>query len=448
MSLRLRVVVLTGLALLLLWAGAATWMLRGIQTKLEHTLDGRLAMSARMVAGLVSHTSLDIPASAVQFDHALKTAAREGIACEIRTMQGEVLSRHGEPPINSAARLPTGFSTKVVAGTEWRIYVLRDDAYQVTTADRIDERSNLTDRMRIAAGLPFLIAVIGGLGVLWIGISRGLAPLSRLSQELTSRDADSVAPVDAAHYPTELEPMLQSLNALVARLIKTVNNQRAFTDAAAHELRTPLTIIDTHLQVARQSTGDAVAPALDNAQQGVRRLRHTLDQMLALVRADSPDMLEQSSVSLADVLADSVLAIAPQQRSRVELGDHGEDIAVAMPRPLLQTAIKNLLDNALRYSPVDTNVVLRMSWDKDRRRCLLSVLDRGPGLSANQAEQIGRRFWRGDHGRLGAEGSGLGISIVRTIVERFGGRLEFVARDGGGLEVLLDLPAHAPTLPP
>ncbi|MEI8632918.1 histidine kinase dimerization/phospho-acceptor domain-containing protein [Vibrio sp. PP-XX7] len=157
----------------------------------------------------------------------------------------------------------------------WRVYVLRTNGYQITTADRIDERSILIDELLRAVGVPFMIAFFGGLGALWIGIGRGLVPLKALREKLRVKEIDDTSPIAIDHAPTELRPVLDAMNDLLGRLAHALSSQRAFTDVAAHELRTPLTIIDTHLQVVRLSEGQEAQASLSDAEEGVRRLRHT-----------------------------------------------------------------------------------------------------------------------------------------------------------------------------
>src|SRR5690554_1289206 len=120
MSLRLRAVLITGIALVVLWALVAAWMMQSMRANLDRTLDGRLAMSARMVAGLLEGAVLDPSASAANFSEAVQISGQEGIACEIRALRGEVLASTGSVPSSDFASLPTGYSTREVQGKQWR----------------------------------------------------------------------------------------------------------------------------------------------------------------------------------------------------------------------------------------------------------------------------------------------------------------------------------------
>ena len=440
MSLRLRAVLIAGISLVVLWGAAAAWMMQGMRANLDQTLDGRLAMSARMVAGLLEGAALDPNSSPANLTDAVRISGKEGIACEIRALRGEVLASTGSTPSSDFATLPTGYSTREVEGKQWRIYILHDNGYQITTADRIDERNILIDELLRAAGVPFLIALLGGLAALWVGIGRGLIPLKTLREQLRAKETDDTTPIAVDHSPTELRPVLDAMNGLLGRLAQALSSQRAFTDAAAHELRTPLTVIDTHLQVVRLSDGEEAQASLSGAEEGVRRLRRTLDQMMTLARTDAVPDKGDACPSVLDVVEGVFSRVGESERSRLSLTVEGTDAGTPVPRSMLEAAVRNLVDNAIRYSADDTAIEINIAFNRGAQHCVLAVADRGPGLSPEQAAQIGRRFWRGDQGRQRKEGAGLGISIVRAIAERFGGTLTLRSRAGGGLIAELTVP--------
>lgn len=440
MSLRLRAVLIAGISLMVLWGAAAAWMMQGMRANLDQTLDGRLAMSARMVAGLLEGAALDPNSSPANITEAVRISGKEGIACEIRALRGEVLASTGSAPSSDFATLPVGYSTREVQGQQWRIYILHDGGYQISTADRIDERNILIDELLRAAGVPFLIAFLGGLAALWIGIGRGLTPLKTLREQLRAKETDDTTPIAVDNSPTELRPVVDAMNGLLGRLAQALSSQRAFTDAAAHELRTPLTVIDTHLQVVRLSDGEEAQVSLSGAEEGVRRLRRTLDQMMTLARTEAAIDKGDGCTSVLDVVESVFSQVSENEQSRLTLTIEGTDAGTPVPRSMLETAVRNLVDNAIRYSPDNTAIEVSVAFNREARHCALGVADRGPGLSPEQASQIGRRFWRGDQGRQYKDGAGLGISIVRAIAERFGGALHLEPRADGGLIAGLTIP--------
>ncbi|MBY0339594.1 MAG: sensor histidine kinase N-terminal domain-containing protein [Rhodocyclaceae bacterium] len=445
MSLRLRAILIAGISLVVLWGAATAWMIRDVQIKFDRTLDGRLAMSARMVAGLLERSTLSKSISNDDFSNAIGEGGVDGIACEIRSLRGEVLAKTDDSPDSEFGHLAPGYSTRKVDGRDWRIYVLRADGYQITTADCIDQRNVLINELLYAAGIPFLIALLGGLGALWIGIGRGFAPLKALHQQLHSMGADDTTPLVVRQSPAELHPVLEAMNGLLKRLAQALSSQRAFTDAAAHELRTPLTVIDTHLQVVRMTEGKDAESSLSQAEEGVKRLRHTLDQMMMLAQAESATDSSNECPSVLTAVHNVLDRVSNSGSRRLSLAVEGAEAGTPIPSAMLETAVRNIVDNAVRYSPEDTPVEVKLFFDHRMQRGRIDICDQGPGLNMEQVSKVGRRFWRGDQGRQQKDGAGLGISIVRTILERFGGSLDFSPRQDGGLTVSLNFPLNGGT---
>lgn len=441
MSLRLRLLLAIGLSLAVLWTGATLWMLRDLDRSLQNTLDERLEMSARMVAGLISQSGSQ-GAMSISAKGALTVPGSQGMACQIRSLRGDVIATTrdgGGDPI--AVSMP-GFRTTLIDGQYWRTYTLRTDAFDITTADRLDERTLLQRRIALAAGLPFLIAAIGGLAALWFGVARVLAPLAGLRRTLASRDPDATDPVDGSRLPSELRPLIDALNGLLERVSDAIQRERNFTNDAAHELRTPLTAINTHLQVARLATNDSAREPLADAATGVERLRSTLDQLLMLARIEGRLSFDEGMhITAAETIERALAAARADALDRVIVSEVERAVKLDVPPQLAVVALRNLIDNALRYSPLGSRVVVECR--ADAAFVHFRVADCGPGLSAEEARAATRRFWRG---RASAGGSGLGLALVEAIANRFGGSISLAPRQPQGLiaELVLSVRGSAP----
>ncbi len=443
MSLRLRAVLIAGISVILLWGAAVAWMMQGVRADLDKTLDGRLAMSARMVAELLERGALTPGLSSTTLTDAVRVDAGVGISCVIRGLHGEILARTTESPRLNSAPIRTGFSLHEEQGSQWRIFVLNNGGYQITTADRIDQRDVLVNELLHAVGLPFLIAVFGGLAALWIGIGRGLTPLQHLCLQLRAKQTDDTSPIAVTRLPSELRPVVDAMNGLLGRLAQALSSQRAFTDAAAHELRTPLTVIDTHLQVVRVTEGAEAQDSLRSAEEGVQRLRRTLDQMMTLARTEASTTGQEAGCTSVLSAVNHVLnQVGEDARPRIVLHAEINDLETQVPRSMLETAVRNLVENAIRYSPNTMPIAVTITFDQSSHCGHIAVADRGPGLTEEQAPQIGTRFWRGDQGRQKDSGAGLGISIVHAIAKRFGGKLKLERREGGGLVAEIVIPCE------
>ncbi len=438
MSLRLRLVLTIGIALAVLWGAAAGWMLRDLDRNLQRTLDERLAMSARMVSGLlVQSRPGDGAPPAFTIRDAVTVPGSRGIACQVRSLRGEIIATtQGASSAVVGANRP-GYATRMLDGAQWRTYTLQANGFNITTADSLNERAGLGRRIALAAGLPFLIASLGGLIALWIGAGRGLAPLGQLRRALAVRAPDAIEPLDAGSMPAELQPLVDSINHHLQRVAQAVLGERHFTSHAAHELRTPLTAIDTHLQVAQLTTGKDAQRALADAGEGVRRMRATVDQLLMLARVEGRASFDDGEFPRADDVVDRVIgACTADDGARLaRIGDSGGAV-LAVPSALAFAALRNLTDNALRHSPAGSRVEL--ATDCDNASVRFRVIDLGCGFQPGDHANAVQRFWRGRAAPAG--GSGLGLAIVVAIAERYGGRVELRPHAPAGTVAELVLP--------
>jgi signal transduction histidine kinase len=300
------------------------------------------------------------------------------------------------------------------------------------------ERDGLLDDVMAAAIVPFAVALGGSLLVLWFGVGIGLWPLERLHQVLEQRTPDTLAPIAGVKVSRDLRPFVDTLNSLLERIGSVLARERRFTSDAAHELRTPLTAIKTHLQVARITRGADAEQALDYAEEGVGRLHHTLSQLLTLAKVEGAFSWNDGNVAFANEIGRlAARDAAPAGNVRIEANAGCDSVALAVPRALAVTALRNLLDNALRHSPGPDSVSLTVQCRPEGVD--FRVEDAGPGLADEEYALAKRRFWRRQAGR----GSGLGLSIVAAIAERFGGALALERGARGGLAATLSLPRRA-----
>ena len=265
------------------------------------------------------------------------------------------------------------------------------------------------------------------------------AGLRRCGLGSARRSPDATDPVDGSRLPGELRPLIEALNGLLERMRLAIQRERSFTNDAAHELRTPLTVIDTHLQVARLNSGGAAEEALADAATGVERMHGTLEQLLMLARIEGRLPFDEGVHVTAGEAVSRAIAVAGSDaaaRTTVE-GDGGVEF-LGVPPELAVVALRNLIGNAVRYSPEASPV--EVSIESCPGHVLRFVVaDHGSGLGSEEAEAATRRFWRGDASR---PGSGLGLTLVDAIAKRFDGSLVLRARSPHGLAAELRLPVH------
>jgi len=273
-------------------------------------------------------------------------------------------------------------------------------------------------------------------------VRRGLAPLRALRGTLAQRTPQAAEPVSLQGMPRELAPLVQTLNGLLERINRMVQTERRFTADAAHELRTPIAAIRMQAQVAL-GAGDDVegrVHALQTTLAGCDRASRLVDQLLTLARLEAnPAMQTAAPVDLSAVARRVAGELAQAARARGQELVVQADVpcAVAANEVLLGVLVRNLTDNALRYSPDGARVMLAVQAEPGV--AVLQVQDSGPGMSDESIAHLGERFFR----VLGNEqpGSGLGWSIVRRLLDVYGAQAQIGRSvDLGGLSVTVRWP--------
>ena len=340
-------------------------------------------------------------------------------------------------------RTTLGLSEIEVGPERWRSFAVaaRDRVIQVAQPVRI--REGLAADAALRSVLPLLAAAPLMAALLWWLIERSLRPLARVARQVGEQDATGLTPLPATGLPEEVAPLVAALNALLDRLGQAWAGQRAFVADAAHELRSPLTALKLQAQVLRR-LGETGAPedqrqaALAALTTGVDRASRLVEQLLALARTEpgAPQPLPQTvalAALLRQVLAEAAAPLAASRGSQISL-QADEGLAVPGDAAELQVLVRNLVDNALRYSPPGGQVQLTLAASPAGP--LLTVDDSGPGIPEAERERMFERFMRGAASAQ-APGSGLGLAIVRAIARRHGASVALGSSPLGGLRVSL-----------
>lgn len=345
------------------------------------------------------------------------------------------LSRPGLPMINQTA---LGYADVRVRGEPWRSYGLQtvDGVIQIAQPQRVREQLARGAALRVVIPLLLLLPV---LGAAIVGVVRsGLLPLQRIAIEVQRRDVHSLTPIAVTSLPREVAPLVLELNRLLIRLHAAFQAQRAFIADAAHEMRSPLTAVRLDLQLLDRAP-DAAArlEARANLGAAVERAIHLLEQLLTLARNEPRDERgELSPVALETAASEGMADTHALALARgIDLGlDAEPNVRVLGDRDALRTLVRNLVDNAVRYTPAGGRVQVRTA--KTPQGAVLEVTDSGPGIAAADRERVFDRFYRRASAPDG--GSGLGLAIVKAIADRHGARVTLADVPGGGLQVTVD----------
>ena len=342
-------------------------------------------------------------------------------AFQVWGKNGQIALHSINAPKSPLSNATPGLSTRHIGTTTWRVYTLLIPKQQrvLMIAEPSSFRVMLENRLTRDSTLIMLLTY-PFLGLLiWIIVGRGLAPLKRIASEIEQRVPSHLKPVDIQSVPKEIKPLITSLNHLFERLLDAFNREKRFTADAAHELRTPLAAITAHAQVALKTTDpEDLKQTLNKMVTSVTRSTHIIAQLLTLTRmvpeASINDPVRMNLETEAATIAAQLVPDALEKDIEVEL------IATGSEKPFINgnpTAIgiltRNLIDNAIRYSPKGSLVSIRIK--SSEQYVTLSVIDNGPGIPQELRERVFERFYR----ILGnqATGSGLGLGIVMQIAK-------------------------------
>jgi len=347
------------------------------------------------------------------------------------------LSRPGLPMINQTV---LGYADLSLRGEAWRAYGLQtaDGVIQIAQPARVREGLARAAAERVVIPLILLLPIMIG-AVAWI-VSRGLLPLRFVTTEVQRRDVRSLAPLNTRNLPLEIEPLVGELNRLLDRLQRAFSVQRAFISDAAHELRSPLTALRLQLQLLNRAPDEAARiEARSRLGAAVERAIHLVEQLLALARSEPQDASPGfDTVDLSAAAAEGISDAHELALSRhIELGlDATPNLKIHGDREALRVLVRNLVDNAVRYTPPHGSVQVRCRSTPDE--AVLEVTDTGPGIASADRERVFDRFYR----RAAAQesGTGLGLAIVKAIAERHGARVALSEAPGGGLRATLSFP--------
>lgn len=391
--------------------------LQGYQSSMEEAetlFDNQMLDLARLVSNL-------------DFSRPEANSIRLGNDLTFQVWDGEQLfaASSNAPTTPIQERVP-GFEYANFNGYRWRTFTRFEDSLDrwVIVAERMDLRFVLAENVVIESLFPLLLG-IPLIGVLiWIFVSRGLYPLKELSTELKNKRANDLSPLLYPNSRIELDQMIESVNGFISRLATAMEREKRFSADAAHELRTPISALKIQLHNLRSEIA-ADSESYRQLEQGVERMQHIIEQLLALYRS-TPEQFEAncSRVDLAQLTQRQIALQYPafeRKRQHVELDAvpafiSGDEFA-------LETLVSNLLTNANKYTP-EGGIIHAYIREMADEFCL-TVEDNGPGISEADRKSVFERFYRANHQAENAlePGCGLGLTIINHIAELHNARV-------------------------
>ncbi len=450
--------------LLLLWpmSVALTWLVA--QSIANRPYDRDLAEMARTIARQVviepaaessksSRVRLRLPEIATEL---LRTDDIDRVMFQVLGVRGELVAGDRDLPTPEEAHAPPQelkYRDDLANNEAVRISYLwlaptgvaGESPPLIQVAETLNKRSQLATEIIKGVIVPQFVVLPVAVLLVWLALARGIRPLNELQQRIRQRASGDLSPIEARNVPEEVAPLVNAINDLLSRLDQSLSAQKHFLADAAHQLKTPLAGLRMQAELAQREidAGEQDPRALKSSLQHIahssQRAAHMVNQLLAMARAEDKESAHRlQRVDLSELARETVHDFVPKALDkRIDLGYESPASSAAPSHVLMGQAvllremIRNLVDNALQYTPAGGTVTVRDGIDAAAQVAWLQVEDTGPGIAQAERELVFQPFYRA----LGTDvdGSGLGLAIVREIVVQHGG------------EITLD---HAPTRTP
>ncbi|WP_239349792.1 ATP-binding protein [Snodgrassella communis] len=326
--------------------------------------------------------------------------------------------------VKNLQQLQDGFHNFTTVARHWRVYILTRERERIIVAQRTAYRNHIAKDSALSVVWPFLILM----PILWlftaIWIRRLFRATQEMSTELIARSANDLSPLDTRHVPTEIRPFITALNRLFSQLQAAIEHDKKFISHAAHELRTPITALT--IQIARFDEPDLSIQEqrklIGQIKAGIARTKQLLTQLLSMARAQHqfqqhlmPNNVSTALMPLLRDLIAELLPLAEQKQQNLSV-DINEDINLPISSNDLQTILKNILANAIKYTPTHGQICIQTKQPTDNQLALW-IEDNGHGISEAERKLVFEPFYRilGNN----ESGSGLGLAIVKTLCEQW-----------------------------
>ena len=366
------------------------------------------------------------------------------IAFQLWSKKDGLMLRSDSAPTFAFSDSDQGFSETRINDHVWHVFNITNSTgeYIIRVGQKEEIRAELTDEISSQLVTQFLIGLpVLGL-VIWFIVGLSLKPLNRLEKALAKREASYLKPLSTKKLPNEIVPVVNEINNLFVQLERAFEHERRFTADASHELRTPLAGLLTQAHVALRTTDEEVRKqALSRIKQAVNRMTYMVQQLLTFSRIESnTEFLTKQNTMVSREVVHVIADLDPEAHKKQIIMEFVEDnaVPVIVNGPLVAILIRNIIDNAIKYTPAKGNVLITVTGQE--KYLQLCVEDSGPGIAPDQYEKSLERFHRCVETANTAKGTGLGFSIVQRIAAIHNADLILGVSQFGGLKVTVLLP--------
>ncbi len=418
-SIRVRLIALIGLPLVVVAVLIGTFSLLSTFEEIDEVYDAQLAHSAKVLLQLTEHEvdgselhQIQLGAERPELAHRYENKLTFRI-----WKNNKLVTQSHQAEIFGDFRAPPGFSNEKIAEEKWRFFVFLDEksGFNVEVGERSEVRTELIFKILAGLFIPLTVFIPLLLIIIWFGITKGLMPVKRISSIVDRRDSNDLNPIQVAGIPLEINPLINAINRLLARIQGSFERERQFTDNAAHELRTPLAAMKTQTQVLLKKAADMpdCQDGLNNLHASIDRASHMVDQLLSFARLQSEN-IEFEKIDLSQTIEEVLKDISPLAvRKNVELEARLEpQLYINGNRNALAIMVRNLVDNAIKFTGSNGNV--EISTQRSGTDVILCVSDTGQGIPVADKDKVFERFYRV---KKSSSGSGLGLSMVKWVCD-------------------------------
>ncbi len=432
--------------------------------EIEEVFDANLAQSSRVLNGVITRKTIhnkqqildslnlkDVSDSAYSHEYERK------LAFQIWDQEKRIFNSPFAP-ITKLSDLTEGFTTAQIEGEQWRTFTLysKSDNWWLIIAEETEVRQELVNEIAVSNIIPITVFVPLLIILVWFITKHGLKPLNTLSETVKQRHYRNLEKLEDNKAPLEVNELLLELNSLFDRLDDAHQRERRFVGDAAHELRTPLasllihaenaideSLIDDSQSKEEQEQNQAeLQTSLYSMKKGISRMTHLVNQLLSLSRTEG--QVDKSQFEPLDIRQICHQAISFEenklaQKQQSVITDIGDDeLALVGNSVLIQSLLRNVIDNAIRYTPDSGKIKLSCHLHANKQKVIIKVADSGPGVEAELRSRITERFYRVVGS--GQQGSGLGLSIVDKIVQIHDASWHLDESEWGGLAITFEFP--------
>jgi signal transduction histidine kinase len=385
--------------------------------EIEEVYDAQLVSFSKVLLQLLEHELLEEDNEDFTIlgdESALNHKYEKNIALRV-WHNNKLITQSNSAIAFTTTQAPPGFSDQIIQGEKWRFFVFLevDNNIRLETSERYSIRYELIFEIIASLIIPAIIFIPLVLIIVWRAIKKNLETVISVSANVDQRNSDDLSPIIFNRLPEEIAPIINAINALFERLSYSFQREKEFTDHAAHELRTPLAAMKTQAQVIQKQidVDSPISEDIGYLLDSINRSSNLVNQLLQLSRLQNTQFTTRE-INLSKCLMEAIYSLQPLLKNKniSLLSNISENFLIDGDQNSLSVMFNNIIENSIKYTPKNGSINIRLL-----RNGLFCIEDTGPGIDEGKHEAVFKRFVRVD--KTGQDGSGLGLSIVKWIVD-------------------------------